>query len=111
MEFVTIKKISSFLKIKESTLYSWVHNGTIPCYKLNGLLRFDMTEIKEWIKESRLKPRNVTQKHPRKPKYDNDIDSTIRKAIDGTLRKSYTKRNEKTDRGQGSNLEVKNGTI
>ncbi|MDP2735778.1 MAG: helix-turn-helix domain-containing protein, partial [bacterium] len=44
MNLVTIKELSDFLKVKPSTLYSWVHGGTIPFVKLNGLLRFDMDE-------------------------------------------------------------------
>lgn len=53
MNLVTIKEISNLLKIKESTLYSWVQQQTIPFYKLNGLLRFDLDEIKKWIQKSK----------------------------------------------------------
>ncbi|MBI1910860.1 MAG: helix-turn-helix domain-containing protein [Deltaproteobacteria bacterium] len=38
MKLITIKELSDFLKVKESTLYSWVHYDTIPFYKLNGHL-------------------------------------------------------------------------
>ena len=53
MEFVTVKELSQFLKVKESTLYSWVHSSLIPYHKLNGLVRFDMEEIREWVRESK----------------------------------------------------------
>ena len=46
MALVTIKDVSAYLTVKESTLYSWVHNGSIPFHRLNGLIRFDMEEIK-----------------------------------------------------------------
>lgn len=87
MEFVTIKEISKFLKVKESTLYSWVHYGTIPYHKLNGLVRFDMEEIENWVrasrKESQKKDLYVAKKHPQ------DIDFIVKKAIEGTKGKEY----------------------
>ncbi len=55
MNIASIKDVSAFLKVKESTLYSWAHKGQIPCFKLNGLLRFDLDEIDRWVKDSRLK--------------------------------------------------------
>ena len=53
MALVTIKDLSAYLTVKESTLYSWVHNGTIPFHKLNGLIRFDLEEIKSWVEASK----------------------------------------------------------
>ena len=53
MALVTIKDLSAYLTVKESTLYSWVHNGTIPFHKLNGLIRFDLDEIKSWVEASK----------------------------------------------------------
>jgi len=108
MEFVTIKKISSFLKVKESTLYSWVHSGTIPCYKLNGLLRFDMTEIKEWIKGSRLKPCNVTNVKTIKSL---NIDSIVKKAIENVKNKGYNLTKRETRPNQGLKREVQDGAL
>jgi excisionase family DNA binding protein len=110
MKLLTIQELAELLNAKVTTIYSWVNRGNVPYLKFNGLVRFDQTEIQAWIEESR-RPHNVTTKQPRKPTYDKDIDSTIRKAIDVTLCKGYTQRNEKTDRGQGSKMEVINGTI
>jgi excisionase family DNA binding protein len=50
MQFVGVKVISKFLGVKEPTLYQWAELGQIPCYKINGCLRFDSEEIKEWVK-------------------------------------------------------------
>jgi len=50
MEFVDVKTLATFLRVKQSTLYQWAELGQIPSYKVNGCLRFDMDEIKEWIK-------------------------------------------------------------
>ncbi len=110
MKLLTIQELAEILNAKVTTIYSWINRGSVPHLKFNGLVRFDQAEIQAWIEESR-RPHNVTTKQPRKPTYDKDIDATIRKAIDGTIPKEYTQRNEKTDRGQGSKLEVVNGTI
>jgi len=50
MKLVGVKKIAEFLNVKPSTLYQWAELGQIPCYKLNGSLRFDMEDIMNWIK-------------------------------------------------------------
>ena len=93
MEFVTIKELSKFIKIKESTLYSWVHHGLIPFHKLNGLVRFDMEEIESWVKASRKEPQrqelNVVEKKPQ------DIDGIVKKAIDSVKSKEYNPSNGK----------------
>jgi len=54
MNLLTIKELSQLLNVKQSKLYLWVYNGSIPSYKLNGLVRFDMEEIEKWIKDSKL---------------------------------------------------------
>jgi len=50
MKIVGIKEIAEFLNVKPSTLYQWAELGQIPCFKLNGSLRFDMEDIMNWIK-------------------------------------------------------------
>ncbi len=93
MEFVTIKELSHYLKVKESTLYSWVHNGSIPFHKLNGLVRFDMEEIKEWIKASHKETQNqelyIVKKQPQ------DIESIVKNAVDSVKGKEYNPSNGK----------------
>jgi len=39
-----------FLKLKKSTLYSWVFQGRIPYFKLGRLLRFWESELLRWLK-------------------------------------------------------------
>lgn len=56
MQIATLKEVSLFLKVKESTLYSWAETGRIPASKLNGLWRFDMEEIREWFRKSVKRP-------------------------------------------------------
>lgn len=104
MKLVSVKDLSQFLNVKESTLYAWVHNGTIPSYKLNGLLRFDMDEIREWVKNSRLIPCNV--KISPKKSNRSDVDSIIKKAIDDVTGKSYNPTKRETSLNQGLKKEV-----
>ncbi|MBM2838740.1 MAG: putative IIA-like nitrogen-regulatory protein PtsN [Deltaproteobacteria bacterium] len=59
MQIATLKEVSLFLKVKESTLYSWAEKGCIPASKLNGLWRFDMDEIREWFRNSIKRPVKV----------------------------------------------------
>ena len=80
MKIVTIKEVSEFLKVKQSTLYSWVNQKRIPSFKLNGLWRFDMDKIEEWVKTSydlKVVPQRITKKTSR----NQDIDRIVKHAI------------------------------
>ena len=80
MKISTIKDVSKYLQVKESTLYSWVHSGSIPSFKVNGLVRFDMDEIESWIVKSKIikKESALTAK---KRKGNQNIDVLIKRAI------------------------------
>ena len=99
MKLVTIKEVSEFLKVKESTLYSWVHYDSIPFYKLNGLLRFNMEEIMEWVRKSKRTPYNTNM--PLRESKNLDIDDIIKKAIDGVKGKGYNPSKRETSPSQG----------
>jgi excisionase family DNA binding protein len=49
IQLSTISEISNFLNVRPKTIYSWVELGKIPCYKLNGCVRFDFAEITKWL--------------------------------------------------------------
>lgn len=65
MKLLTVKNLSNLIGVKEKTLYQWAELGQIPHVKLNGCLRFDFSEIEEWIrsckKESGLGYNPLTQ--------------------------------------------------
>lgn len=48
MAYVGVKRVSEILSIKEKTIYQWAESGLIPCYKINGLLRFKEDEVLAW---------------------------------------------------------------
>jgi hypothetical protein len=55
---LTVKDLSSELKIKPSTLYLWAKRGKIPCRKIHSLIRFDWDEIQPWLASFSKKPSN-----------------------------------------------------
>ena len=110
MRLVNIREVSKFLSVKESTLYSWVNKGSIPAHKINGLLRFDMDVIEEWVKNSEQASYKVTA--PAIAASNNqDIDSIIKKAIDESKGNIYNPSIGKPGPRQGLRKEVKDGTL
>ena len=63
-KFIDIKQLSERLSVKVKTIYGWVRDGRIPCYKLEGLLRFNVSEIEEWA-EKRRRDVGSIKKHER----------------------------------------------
>jgi excisionase family DNA binding protein len=51
MNILTVKELSEFLKVSQKTVYQWAELGQIPCLKLNGSLRFDLSDIQAWLKK------------------------------------------------------------
>jgi excisionase family DNA binding protein len=107
MRLVSIKIVAEFLMIKQSTLYSWVHKGSIPFHKLNGLIRFDMDEIEAWVKSSKQQPSdNISiKKQP-----TNNIDNVVRNAIDEVKGNRYNSSNGKPGQIKVSGRRF-NGTV
>lgn len=81
MRLMDIKEVSGFTKVKVSTLYTWASSGLIPSFKLNGVLRFDLDEVIDWVKRGRNMKADPT---PRKRRGTGDIDAIIKKAVEGT---------------------------
>ena len=51
---LNMKDLINYLNVKKDWIYQKVHNGTIPHYKIEGLLRFKRSEIDAWIKKRSL---------------------------------------------------------
>jgi PTS system nitrogen regulatory IIA component len=49
-----IKDIINLLQISEKTVYRWIKEKKIPCYRINHQYRFSRSEINEWILDSRI---------------------------------------------------------
>ncbi len=105
MALVTIKDLSAYLTIKESTLYSWVHNGTIPFHRLNGLIRFDLEEIRSWIEASRIVSTDSIGSLKKKTA-PQEIERIVRKSIDTAKGIGYNLPNGKPGQHLGLRKEV-----
>ncbi len=55
---IDINKLSLKLSVKPMTIYGWVHEGTIPHFKLGRLVRFDEVVIEEWLKKRKVNGRS-----------------------------------------------------
>lgn len=70
MKLLCVKEIASMLNVKPSTVYAWAERGTLPSYKIGGLLRFSEEEIIACIKNCKSNPDsqyNITaDKRPKK---------------------------------------------
>ena len=51
MKLLDVKEIAQILNVKPSTVYQWSELRQIPCFKLNGSLRFDLDDINKWIQD------------------------------------------------------------
>lgn len=52
-EIMTIREISSYLKLAEKTTYRLVAEGEIPGFKVGGSWRFRKSDIEKWINKQK----------------------------------------------------------
>ncbi len=48
-KLLTPRDIANLINCRPSTIYAWAKCGAIPAKKINGLVRFDATEIEQWL--------------------------------------------------------------
>mgnify|MGYP001588906257 CR=1 len=53
--FLGIVELSQYLGLTKGTLYVWVCQRRIPYLKIGKLLKFDIMEINDWLKDKRVK--------------------------------------------------------
>ncbi len=49
-----IKDIVDLLQVNEKTVYRWIKEKKIPCYRINHQYRFNRAEINEWILSNKI---------------------------------------------------------
>lgn len=49
--YMTLRELSEFLQVSRPTIYSWIQQKKIPCYKVDGIYRFDRMQIAMWMKQ------------------------------------------------------------
>lgn len=68
MNFLTVKGVAALLNVKISTIYAWAEQSKIPCYKLNGALRFREEDILAWLKTCKLTAKEYNYPAGRRPR-------------------------------------------
>ena len=88
---LTVTDLATRLQVKDKTVYAWVSQGKIPSVKINGVLRFDATEIEQWLQGCHVSigPPHMPDTHRRKGSA-HSVDSLIESA----KRAVYTARGE-----------------
>ncbi len=50
-ELLNTAQVAEWLNVKESTIRKWTHYGFIPHVKLGRCVRFQESEIEQWLRE------------------------------------------------------------
>jgi excisionase family DNA binding protein len=53
--YLGIEEMAEYLGFRKGTLYVWVCQRRIPYLKIGKLLKFDIIEIENWLKDKRIK--------------------------------------------------------
>jgi excisionase family DNA binding protein len=56
INWLTVKDLSSYLNLKDKTVYFLVSMGKIPHYRIGKLIRFRQDEIDSWMQTKKAKP-------------------------------------------------------
>ena len=48
-----LKEVAEMLQVSDKTIYRWVKDGKIPCYRINHQYRFHQDEIDKWAQLNR----------------------------------------------------------
>lgn len=54
--WLTVKELSSYIKVKEKTIYNLVSKSSIPHYRIGKLVRFKQDEIDSWMQSKKAMP-------------------------------------------------------
>jgi len=46
---LTVPEVARLLRVRESTIYTWVETGALPTVRVGRLLRFERAEIDAWL--------------------------------------------------------------
>ena len=53
-DLLTVTQVSKMLNVSPKTTYLWCDLHIIPHYRLRGSIRFDLDEIKAWVKSCKV---------------------------------------------------------
>ena len=58
-DLINLEQLCAILKFKKSYVYLMTHEKRIPHYKVQGHLRFRLSEIEDWLKKQSVETRGV----------------------------------------------------
>lgn len=53
-DLLTVSEIADLLRLSRVSIYRMIDSKKLPCYKLSGSLRFDRSDILEFIKNNKI---------------------------------------------------------
>lgn len=56
--FLTVKEVSEALRVSEDTIYRLLDKRNIPFHRIGGCKRILLTDLREYLKTSRIQARN-----------------------------------------------------
>jgi len=52
-KLLDVTQLSQLLSVRPMTLYGWIHDGTLPHYKIGRLVRFSEVQIQAWLNQKK----------------------------------------------------------
>jgi excisionase family DNA binding protein len=114
-EYMDVQKLSEYLEMKASTLYSLAEQKKIPHYKVGRLVRFKKSDIDLWMETNKKEVIDVSKaakfilKTGRRPACE--VNKVVKKAIDDVKGFVYTPSHGKPDQVKGLGKEVHDGSV
>ena len=59
--WLSVEDIAEHLGVKRETIYKWVSQRNMPAHKVGRLLKFQVKEVDEWVREGKAAPNSNEQ--------------------------------------------------
>ena len=50
--WVEVADVAAHLRVNKDSIYRWVHTKGFPAHRIGRLLRFRLSEVDEWVKDT-----------------------------------------------------------
>jgi len=58
---ISVDDVSQRLGVKIKTVYGWVHARRIPFVKVGRLVRFDLIDVNDWLRQRKVEVRDDSE--------------------------------------------------
>ncbi len=55
--WLSVEEIAEHLGVKRDTIYKWVRTKDIPFHKVGRLVKFQIKEVDQWVKDGKAAPK------------------------------------------------------